>query len=162
MTESQTQVHIPEEVQRLVRLERIFMPHVRKQRDVLYKNEPNENDPRFVHYTTADNALKIIGSKRLWMRNTTCMSDYREVQHGFDMLAKFFSSDSTGLAAFREALDASAPGAAQEASNCLTSGGLIFASTLTLHQFPNMTALQTCTGGSLCGALSEITPLALL
>ena len=45
------------------------------------------------------------------------MSDYREVQHGFDMLAKFFSSDSPGLAAFCEALNASAPGAAQEAIN---------------------------------------------
>jgi hypothetical protein len=91
------------------------MPHVRKQRDVLYKKVPNENHPRFVHYTSADNALKIIESKRLWMRSATCMSDYREVQHGFDMLAKFFSPDSLGLAAFRVVLDASAPGVAQEA-----------------------------------------------
>jgi hypothetical protein len=93
------------------------MPHLKKQRDKLYKNEPSENDPRFVHYTSADAAFKIIGSKRLWMRNAICMSDYREVQHGFDMLAKFFSSDNPGLAAFCEALDASAPDAAQEAIN---------------------------------------------
>jgi hypothetical protein len=32
--------------------------------------------------------------------------------------------------------------------------GLIFASTLTLHQFPNMTAPKTGRGGSLCGALA--------
>jgi hypothetical protein len=117
MTESQTQVPIPEEVQLWIRLESIFMPHLKKARDKLYKNEPSETDQRFVHYTSADNALKIIESKRLWMRNATCMSDYREVQHGFDMLAKFFSPDSPGLAAFCEALNACAPGAAQEAIN---------------------------------------------
>jgi hypothetical protein len=117
MIESQIQVAIPEEVQVLIRLESIFMPYLKKQRDKLYKNEPSNNDQRFVHYTSAKNALSIINSKRLWMRNATCMSDYREVQHGFDMLAKFFSSDNPGLAAFCDALDKCAPSAAQEAIN---------------------------------------------
>ena len=54
--------------------------HARKQRDDLYAKSK-----RFVHYTSADNALKIIRTKRLWMRNTTCMADYREVEHGYQI-----------------------------------------------------------------------------
>ena len=48
------------------------------------------------------------------MRNTTCMSDYREVQHGFDILNKFFS-DKRKADAFIAALDACVEGVAQEA-----------------------------------------------
>ena len=50
------------------------------------------------------------------MRNTTCMSDYLEVQHGFDILNKFFS-DKAKTATFIAALDACVPNAAQEAIN---------------------------------------------
>jgi len=44
------------------------------------------------------------------------MSDYSEVQHGFDIFDRFFSDDSKRNA-FIEALDACASGAAQEAIN---------------------------------------------
>jgi hypothetical protein len=57
--------------------------------------------------------LKIIKSKRMWMRNTNCMADYREVQHGFEILNKFFS-DKPKTDAFVAALDACVPGAARE------------------------------------------------
>jgi hypothetical protein len=50
------------------------------------------------------------------MRNATCMSDYREVQHGFDMLAKLFS-DKPKIDAFIKALDGCSPDTAQEAIN---------------------------------------------
>jgi hypothetical protein len=69
---------------------------------------------RFVHYTSADAALKIIGSKRLWMRNTNCMSDYREVQHGKDILFAFFS-DPSKKDKFKAALDSCANGVALKA-----------------------------------------------
>ncbi len=48
------------------------------------------------------------------MRNTACMSDYLEVQHGFDIVNKFFSEKSN-IDAFTAALDACVPNAAQEA-----------------------------------------------
>jgi hypothetical protein len=67
-----------------------------------------------VHYTSAENALKIIRTKRLWMRSTVCMSDYREVQHGYDMLFSFFSNRAKNET-FTAALDLSHPGAATEA-----------------------------------------------
>ena len=71
-------------------LERIFMPQARKQRVEHHSRENHDGGARFVHYTSAENALKIIQSKRLWLRNTLCMSDFREVQHGFDILQRFF------------------------------------------------------------------------
>jgi hypothetical protein len=92
------------------------MPHARKQRDALYADQPDGLAPRFVHYTSAENALSIIRTKRLWMRNASCMADYREVHHGFDILAKFFS-DKPRLDAFTSALDQCAMGAAMEAIN---------------------------------------------
>jgi hypothetical protein len=106
----------PEQIELLKRLEGIFMPHARKQRDAIFANEPDGSDPRFVHYTSAENALNIIKTKRLWMRNTTCMSDFREVQHGFAILTNFFS-DKPRRETFTAALDQAAPGAAMEAIN---------------------------------------------
>jgi len=105
-------VVIPEHLQLLMRLESIFMPYATRQRRDLYPNDASHT--RFVHYTSAEAALSIIKSKRIWMRNTTCMSDYREVQHGFEILNGFFS-DEAKRNAFVKALDECAPGAAQEA-----------------------------------------------
>ena len=45
-----------------------------------------ENNLRFVHYTTADTAIKIIRSKEVWMRKATSMNDFMEIQHGLDCL----------------------------------------------------------------------------
>jgi hypothetical protein len=103
----------PEQVQLARRLGNIFMPHHTRQMLAHYKDK---DYARFVHYTSAEAALKIIKTKRLWMRNTNCMADYREAQHGFDILKKFFS-DSANQKAFTGALDACAPGAALEAVN---------------------------------------------
>ena len=100
---------LPSEVVRNIKLEGIFMPHSRALRDDFY-----EKSKRFAHYTSADSALKIIRTKRLWMRNTTCMSDYREVEHGYQMLSSFFF-DQAKRDAFMAALDAISTGAAAEA-----------------------------------------------
>jgi hypothetical protein len=101
-----------------IKLEGIFMPHARKQRDAFYRDSKvppgMAESARFVHYTTAEAALEIISNKRIWMRNTVCMTDYSEVQHGFEMLQKFFS-DETKIGAFKTALDTCVPGAADEA-----------------------------------------------
>ena len=89
------------------------MPKARQQRDALYRNT-SCSFARFVHYTYAEAALKIIISKRLWMRNTICMADYREVSHGYDILFRFFS-DKKNRGLFVQSLDECAPGSAQEA-----------------------------------------------
>jgi hypothetical protein len=69
---------------------------------------------RFVHYTSAEAALKIISQKRLWMRNAICMADYREVQYGFAILQRFFS-DKDKAKSLTDAVNVFAPGAADEA-----------------------------------------------
>jgi hypothetical protein len=107
----------PDEHQLWIRLEGIFTPHARAKRDAFYHLDNRENLPRpqrFVHYTSAEAALNIIKTKRMWMRNTTCMSDYREVQHGFDLLNKFFS-DHAKRNLFTAAVDVCSPNSAQEA-----------------------------------------------
>ena len=110
---------VPEQYQPGVRLEKPFMPYARRQRDTfLTGGSGMKPEPRFVHYTSAESALKIIESKRVWMRNTTCMSDYSEVQHGFYMLRRFFA-DETRKRQFCEALDAVSPNIAAEAIGLL-------------------------------------------
>lgn len=113
-----TQQITDEQLQLGLQLEAIFMPQSKRQRDAaharLKESGIGDEQLRFVHYTSAEAALKIIRSKRLWMRNTTCMADYREVRHGYDILYKFFS-DKSKASTFISAVDACAQGAAQEA-----------------------------------------------
>ena len=98
------------------------MPYASKQRNETYArhNTPDVGVKaarlRFVHYTSAEAALNIIRTKRLWMRNAVCMADYREVQHGFDIFNRFFLAHAK-LNGFIAALDDPAQGAALEAIN---------------------------------------------
>jgi len=104
-----------EQFQLGIRLESIFMPHAKAQRDNIYTGSSGTKPwARFVHYTSAESALKIMESKRVWMRNTTCMADYSEVQHGFQMLHNSFA-DETRKRQFYEALDSVSPNIASEA-----------------------------------------------
>jgi len=101
------------EQQRNFQLEAIFMPEARRQRVKFYRENP---DPKFVHYTTAEAALSIIEQKRMWLRNTRSMVDYREVRHGFELLQRLFHENDFALQkAFIGACDACKPGAAEEA-----------------------------------------------
>lgn len=108
----------PAEFELTQRLERIFMPYATKQWGVIYENGARDY-ARFVHYTSADAALSIIKTKCIWMRNTMCMSDYREVQHGFEILNQFFSN-KINTDRFIAALDTCAPNAAREAITLFT------------------------------------------
>jgi hypothetical protein len=109
-----------EQIEFALRLESIFMPHARKQRNETCKRQTgteHSREPiRFAHYTSAEAGLKIISSKRVWMRNATCMSDYSEVQYGFTFLQSFFS-DKSKRNAFVTALDPCVPNVAMEAIN---------------------------------------------
>ena len=61
-----------QEMDLIIRLEAIFMPHFRKQRDAAREKGPVKEQLRLVHYTSADAALNIIKTKRVWMRNGGC------------------------------------------------------------------------------------------
>jgi Protein of unknown function (DUF2971) len=80
------------------------------------RKEMVQRGGRFVHYTSAENGLKIINSRTIWMRNTNCMSDYREVQHGQERLKTFFSA-SRNMEEFQSALNACVDGVGKQAFN---------------------------------------------
>jgi len=101
----------PEQFELAIRLDSIFAPSLRGRRDALYNKQ---KQAKFVHYTSAEAALSIINTKRMWMRNTTCMSDYREVNHGFDLLKDFFA-DKTNENKFFNALNSCSPNIAKDA-----------------------------------------------
>ena len=105
-----------EEFQRAIKLEKIFLPSASNKRFEFFQRPEENQNPfaRFVHYTTAEAALNIIKNKRIWMRNTTCMTDYREVCHGHDILKEVFSKASL-KDDFIQALELCHEGSAAEA-----------------------------------------------
>lgn len=85
------------------RCSQIFAPGVLEQtQDVIANNR------RFVYYTSADTALKVIGNAELWFRNATVMNDFREIAYGIELTVKVFSGDAGTK--FREAADSIFPG----------------------------------------------------
>ena len=68
-----------------IKMDNIFLPYAVKCRDKIVAR-----NGRFVHYTSADSAVKIIQSRKFWMRNAKCMNDFTEVSHGHDLLVNFF------------------------------------------------------------------------
>jgi hypothetical protein len=107
-----TDVPVPADPALLQRLARLFAPSTNRAVKRLY---PAENAPpaKFAHYTSADTALKIIRDRKLWMRNTACMADYREVMHGHEMMMAWFNDGLRGK--LIEALDSCQKGIATEA-----------------------------------------------
>lgn len=91
------------------KLEATFMPYAAKQKQNLLAEHG-----RLVHYTTAENAIKIIRSKNLWMRNARGMSDFSEIEYGYNQLSVYFG-DATRRNRFIAALDRCALNAGQDA-----------------------------------------------
>jgi hypothetical protein len=98
----------------LRRIEKIFMPVAMRQREKAGFTDEKSPAIRFVHYTSAEAAIKIIQSKRMWMRNTMCMADYSEVQHGFALMNSFFLNPENNKS-FIAALDNCHAGVSKDA-----------------------------------------------
>jgi hypothetical protein len=117
----------PELIKRLLRLERAFMPYAQRQRRKAYLTQTGaEPAPssvaRFAHYTSATAAMSIISEKRIWMRNTNCMSDVSEIQHGFNILKEFFLAIIKTKKDFLTPLIIAREGLRLRRSICLTDG----------------------------------------
>ena len=66
---------------------KIFDPEgTRKKVDLLFSGR------RLIHYTSADTALKILKNREVWLRNVRCMNDFMEVEHGLEMMIRFFAT----------------------------------------------------------------------
>ena len=60
----------------VVKLLSIFMPTSFERRIAIKAHS------RFVHYTTAENLFRILDKEEIWFRNTRCMNDHRDIEHG--------------------------------------------------------------------------------
>jgi len=67
---------------------------------------------RFVYYTTADTATRILTNRQVWLRSTTAMNDYMEVEHGFKCLNDAYNAEPGKV--FNSALDACFSGLSAE------------------------------------------------
>lgn len=85
-------------------LREVFYPYATKKIDSMRRNST-----RFVHYTSAENALNIIDGNQVWLRNTNLMNDFREVQHGQRCVLDAWNDDKVG-------------GKLQKALNSLSAG----------------------------------------
>jgi DUF2971 family protein len=107
-------MNTPEQVEFEQRMDAIFAPLYTRLRQNFLNTQTDRTCLRFVHYTSADSALKIIRTKRFWMRNVTAMSDHSEVRHGHALIRTALEKPANSKA-FTEAFDAYAPGVVTDA-----------------------------------------------
>ncbi|MGY4325684.1 hypothetical protein ACVWWG_000098 [Bradyrhizobium sp. LB7.2] len=76
------------------RLLEIFQPFA------LNRNlEARHRDQRFVYYTNADTAMRILRNGEIWMRKAHLMNDFREIEHGYDCLRNAYSKNTERMRA---------------------------------------------------------------
>lgn len=71
------------------RLWSLFQPETARQ-----MKRVREHGIRFVHYTSAESGLAILRSQRVFLRNSTLMNDFSEVQHGLNCLFAAYAGPS--------------------------------------------------------------------
>jgi Protein of unknown function (DUF2971) len=78
------------------KLSKIFFSNFEKRKKKLLRKKlnPPSKPNRLAHYTTAQNAINIFKSKKLWLRNTRFMDDYSEVRHGQELLSSYLRNDN--------------------------------------------------------------------
>lgn len=99
----------PEQKKLAEQFEEIFFKHAKERTKTL-----DAKGRKLVHYTTAENALSILKSKTVWMRETRCMNDFSEVTGGYQLLLKYMNQDGK-RDRFCAALDKCYPNAGRDA-----------------------------------------------
>lgn len=89
------------------KLSNIFFPEAQKRLNAL------NYGTRLAHYTTTDNAFKIIRGRQFWVRDATTMNDFSEIQHGMRCLDAVYK-DPEIKPRLVAALDSIYPGCANE------------------------------------------------
>lgn len=75
------------------KLEAIFMPTLVERRKHFYDADP-QRKARLAHYTSAENAVNIIRSQSLWLRNARGMQDYSETRYGHKLGHDYFADQN--------------------------------------------------------------------
>lgn len=88
---------------------RIFCPHLIERFLHLHFSKT-----RLAHYTSTENAMKIVDGRSVWLRNVRCMNDFSEVQWGARLLETFF--DSSAATPFWSTLESIQPGIRERTS----------------------------------------------
>lgn len=93
----------------------IFYPELKKRQKVILKE-----NRRFVHYTSAESAKSILSQKKFWLRPTSCMNDFSEVEHGLHCIHSAYNNSGSGLS-FRDAIEKVRPGIAAQVESQFNS-----------------------------------------
>lgn len=72
-------------------LNQIFFP---KQQEAMKEIGVNS---RFVHYTNAETATKMLQNREWWLRDPSCMNDYKEIYHGLQCIEQSLSIETSTL-----------------------------------------------------------------
>lgn len=72
-----------------------------------------DDNINFVQYTSAEAAMNIIKNNEVWLRNSQCMNDYLEVEHGLNCLVTAFKNEENGKR-FQSTLESIFPGVIKE------------------------------------------------
>lgn len=80
-------------------------------------NKIRQEETRFVYYTNADTAMKIIQNGELWLRNVTVMNDFKEISYGLELIFNTFRGDAGKR--FKEAVESIFPGTIEEVDHRL-------------------------------------------
>ena len=59
----------------------------------------------FVHYTSASTFLSILKNKEVWLRHTSLMNDYEEIERGVRSVTNFFLEENESSSLFWRTLD---------------------------------------------------------
>lgn len=81
---------------------RLFAPHLADRVAAL------QGGLRLVHYTSVENAYRIITGRQVWLRNASMMNDFSEIEHGISCLNAAWGSP--GGKRLQELLDRIEPG----------------------------------------------------
>lgn len=88
-------------------IKRVFFPHAARRGEAVL-----ENGHRFVHYTSAEVAVSILKNREVWMRNSTTMNDFMEVEYGLQCLKAAYEGEPGQL--FNSVLNSCFSGAGDE------------------------------------------------
>jgi hypothetical protein len=88
------------------RLAQIFFGYARTQ-----QANADAKGTRFVHYTSAEAAVNILRTREVWMRESSCMNDFMEVEHGIRCVVNAYHANEK---AFGRRLDGLFPGISGE------------------------------------------------
>lgn len=95
-------------------IRRIFFPYTDKRTKAI-----QDDQRRFVYYTSAETAYKIITNEEIWMRSTSTMNDYMEIDYGIQCLSEAYKAQPGQN--FRKVLDSIYDGSSKGATDNFNS-----------------------------------------